>query len=209
MGPTLPGATPRLDGASRLEALRATHALDTPPEENFDRLTRLAARLLRAPVALVSLVDAERQFFKSCVGLPEPWLSRRQTPLSHSFCQHVVTSAEPLIIEDARADPLVKENATVKVAAHTYVIPDGNVPLVPNVGIVVGKRATLIVDPGMGVRSGEAVARETAKVSRNSELYLVNTHFHPEHTTGEAGLPPTAKLIRARAQQAQARGEVR
>jgi glyoxylase-like metal-dependent hydrolase (beta-lactamase superfamily II) len=69
------------------------------------------------------------------------------------------------------------------------------------VGIVVGKRATLIVDPGMGVRSGEAVARETAKVSRNSELYIVNTHFHPEHTTGEAGLPPTAKLIRSRAQQ--------
>jgi len=113
MGPTLPGTTPRLDGASRLEALRATHALDTLPEENFDRLTRLAARLLRAPVALVSLVDAERQFFKSCVGLPEPWLSRRQTPLSHSFCQHVVTSAEPLIIEDARANPLVKENLAV------------------------------------------------------------------------------------------------
>jgi glyoxylase-like metal-dependent hydrolase (beta-lactamase superfamily II) len=73
--------------------------------------------------------------------------------------------------------------------------------MVPNVGIVVGNRATLIVDPGMGARSGEAVLRETAKVSRNRELYLVTTHFHPEHTTGEAGLPPTAKLVRARAQQ--------
>jgi len=101
----------------------------------------------------------------------------------------------------AQVPPIVMEGATVKVSEHVYAIPDELVPMVPNVGIVVGKRATLIVDPGMGVRSGEAVARETAKVSRNSELYIVNTHFHPEHTTGEAGLPPTAKLIRARAQQ--------
>jgi glyoxylase-like metal-dependent hydrolase (beta-lactamase superfamily II) len=101
----------------------------------------------------------------------------------------------------AQAPPIVKQGTTVKVSEHVYAIPDELVPMVPNVGIVVGKRATLIVDPGMGVRSGEAVAREAAKVSRNSELYIVNTHFHPEHTTGEAGLPPTAKLIRARAQQ--------
>jgi glyoxylase-like metal-dependent hydrolase (beta-lactamase superfamily II) len=101
----------------------------------------------------------------------------------------------------AQTLPVVKEGTTVKISEHVFAIPDELVPMVPNVGIVVGKRATLIVDPGMGVRSGEAVARETAKVSRNSELYLVNTHFHPEHTTGEAGLPPTAKLIRARAQQ--------
>jgi glyoxylase-like metal-dependent hydrolase (beta-lactamase superfamily II) len=101
----------------------------------------------------------------------------------------------------AQTLPVVKQGTTVKISEHVFAIPDELVPMVPNVGIVVGKRATLIVDPGMGVRSGEAVARETAKVSRNSELYIVNTHFHPEHTTGEAGLPPTAKLIRSRAQQ--------
>jgi len=101
----------------------------------------------------------------------------------------------------AQPAPIVKEGTTVKISEHVYVIPDELVPMVPNVGIVVGKRATLIVDPGMGVRSGEAVARETAKVSRNGELYIVTTHFHPEHTTGEAGLPPAAKLMRARAQQ--------
>ena len=101
----------------------------------------------------------------------------------------------------AQSPPIVKEGTTVKLSAHVYAIPDERVPMVPNVGIVVGERATLIVDPGMGARSGEAVMRETAKVSRNRELYLVTTHFHPEHTTGEAGLPPTAKLIRARAQQ--------
>ena len=101
----------------------------------------------------------------------------------------------------AQTVPVVKEGTTVKLSEHVYAIPDERVPMVPNVGIVVGNRATLIVDPGMGARSGEAVLRETAKVSRNRELYLVTTHFHPEHTTGEAGLPPTAKLVRARAQQ--------
>src|ERR1051325_9437229 len=101
----------------------------------------------------------------------------------------------------AQPAPVVKEGTTVKLSEHVYAIPDERVPMVPNVGIVVGNRATLIVDPGMGARSGEAVMRESAKVSRNRELYLVTTHFHPEHTTGEAGLPSTAKLIRPKAQQ--------
>jgi glyoxylase-like metal-dependent hydrolase (beta-lactamase superfamily II) len=101
----------------------------------------------------------------------------------------------------AAAQPLVKEGTTVKVSPHVYVIPDQLVPMVPNVGIVVGSRATLVVDPGMGPRSGEAIVREIAKVSRNAEIYIVNTHFHPEHTTGEAGFPATAKIVRAAAQQ--------
>src|SRR5215813_5159542 len=75
-------------------------------------------------------------------------------------------------------DPLVKENATTKVAPHTYAIPDGNVPLVPNVGIIVGSRATLVIDPGLGRRNGETVLREVAKVSRNQELFIASTHFH-------------------------------
>jgi glyoxylase-like metal-dependent hydrolase (beta-lactamase superfamily II) len=97
--------------------------------------------------------------------------------------------------------PLIKENATVKVSEHVYVIPDGSVPAVPNVGIIVGSRATLVVDTGLGPRNGQTVAREVAKVSKNSELYLVATHFHSEHALGEAGFPATAKVIRARAQQ--------
>src|ERR1700752_3502199 len=90
-------------------------------------------------------------------------------------------------------DPLVKENATIKLAAHTYAIPDGSVPLVPNVGIVVGPRATLVIDPGLGRRNGEAVLREVAKVSRNSELFVASTHFHAEHTTGYIAFPASAK----------------
>ena len=101
------------------------------------------------------------------------------------------------------ADPLVKENATVKLAAHTYAIPDGNVPLVPNVGIIVGSRATLVVDPGLGRRNGEAVLREVAKVSRNAEIYIASTHFHAEHTTGYLAFPATAKYVSSNTQEAE------
>lgn len=97
------------------------------------------------------------------------------------------------------ADPIVKENVTVKVAPHTYVIPDGNVGLVPNVGIIVGTRATLVIDPGLGRRNGEAVLREVAKVSKNTELYVASTHYHAEHTTGIAAFP-TAKYVNATVQ---------
>ena len=99
------------------------------------------------------------------------------------------------------ADPLITEGATVKVSDHVYVIPDFSVPLVPNVGIIVGTRATLVVDTGLGPRNGEIVMRELAKVSTNRELYVVSTHAHPEHALGEPAFPVTAKLVRARAQQ--------
>ena len=71
------------DARERLAAVTRTALLDTPPEEAFDRLTRMAARLLGAPVSLITLVTEDRQFFKSATGLPEPWASRRGSPLSH------------------------------------------------------------------------------------------------------------------------------
>jgi glyoxylase-like metal-dependent hydrolase (beta-lactamase superfamily II) len=101
------------------------------------------------------------------------------------------------------ADPLVRENATVKLAPHTYVIPDANVGLVPNVGIVVGSRGTLVIDPGLGRRNGETVLREVAKVSSNTELFIASTHFHAEHTTGYLAFPPTAKYVNSTVQEAE------
>jgi PAS domain S-box-containing protein len=97
----------------RLQSLRATELLDSPPEESFDRLTRLAAQVLDAPIALVSLLDVDRQYFKSSIGLPEPWATRRETPLSHSFCQHVVAMGAPLVVEDARDHPLVCDSPAI------------------------------------------------------------------------------------------------
>ena len=100
-------------------------------------------------------------------------------------------------------DPLVRENATVKLAPHTYVIPDNNVGLVPNVGIVVGSRGTLVVDPGLGRRNGETVLREVGKISKNAELFIGTTHFHAEHTTGYIAFPASAKYINSTVQEAE------
>ena len=100
-------------------------------------------------------------------------------------------------------DPLVHENATVQLAEHTYVIPDRHVGGVPNVGIVVGNRATLVIDPGLGRRNGEAVLREVAKVSDNTELYIASTHFHPEHTTGYVAFPASAQYVNSTIQEAE------
>ena len=89
----------------------------------------------------------------------------------------------------------------MKLSEHVYVIPDFKVGMVPNVGIVVGTKGALVIDPGMGWRNGEVVLREVQKVSPGGDLYIVNTHFHPEHTTGEVAFPASAKVLRAAAQQ--------
>ena len=98
------------------------------------------------------------------------------------------------------APPLIRENATVKLTDHVWVIPDFNVGLVPNVGIVVGTKATLVVDTGLGPRNGEAIVREMKKVSRNADVYVVTTHYHPEHSLG-AGAFTGARLVMTRMQQ--------
>ncbi len=102
-----------LEDARRLATLARTKLAESGSDPSFDRLARLAAKLLSTPVALISLVDDHRQFFKSCVGLPEPWMSRRETPHSHSFCRFVVISRKPFIVNDARLDPLVKDNPAI------------------------------------------------------------------------------------------------
>lgn len=96
--------------------------------------------------------------------------------------------------------PLIKEGATVKLTPHVWAIPDFNVGLVPNVGIVVGSRATLVVDTGLGPRNGEAIVREMQKVSKNSEVYVVTTHYHPEHSLGASAFKG-AKLLMTKIQQ--------
>jgi hypothetical protein len=119
----------------RLAAVRRVGLLDTPPEEAFDRLTRLARRLLDAPVALVSLVDEDRQFFKSALGLPAPWAAERETPLTHSVCQHALGSSEPLVIEDARTDPLYCDSLAIP---DLGVVAYAGVPLVTAGGQALG-----------------------------------------------------------------------
>lgn len=103
-----------LQSEERLAALRREEILDTAAEESFDRLTRLAGKLLNTPLALLSLVDDERQFFKSFVGLSGAVAEKRETALSHSICKHVVESRSPLIIPETRAHPLVYDNPVIQ-----------------------------------------------------------------------------------------------
>jgi two-component system, cell cycle sensor histidine kinase and response regulator CckA len=119
----------------RLAALRHTALLDTPPEEGFDRLTRMASRLLGTPIALISLVAEDRQFFKSSIGLPEPWASRRGAPISFSFCSQVVSSGEQLIVEDARRHPLLRHSTAIRELGW---VSYAGVPLVTGEGQTVG-----------------------------------------------------------------------
>src|SRR5579883_675746 len=86
--------------SERLAALYRYHILDTPPEIAFERVVHLAARLFRVPIALVSLVDCNRQWFKASLGV-----EIAQTPRDLAFCAHAILSERPLIVPDAKADP--------------------------------------------------------------------------------------------------------
>jgi len=92
--------------------------------------------------------------------------------------------------------PLLSETTT-EISEHVWAIMGW-----PNIAIVVGSKATLIVDTGMGPRNGSTIARVAAKLApANTKLFLTTTHFHPEHAAGEPGFPPSTILIRNAAQQ--------
>jgi glyoxylase-like metal-dependent hydrolase (beta-lactamase superfamily II) len=98
--------------------------------------------------------------------------------------------------QEASIDPALPEDSAVKLSAHVHMIEG-----FPNVAIVVGETATLVVDTGLGPRNGAVVARTATRLGRAPRLYLVTTHFHPEHAGGEAGFPAGTILIRPRIQQ--------
>ncbi|MGB7340095.1 MAG: GAF domain-containing protein [Phototrophicaceae bacterium] len=100
--------------ADRLKVLFQLSLIDAPKEKIYDTITEFASKAIGAPVSLMSMVANDYQFFKSEVGLPEPYKSRRQTPFSHSFCRHVVANNKPLIVSDARKNDLVKNNLAIR-----------------------------------------------------------------------------------------------
>lgn len=97
----------------RLEALQETGLLDGPVDPALERLTRLTRRVLGVPTAVVSLVDRNRQFFAAHSGLTEDLATARETSLDYSFCQHVVGTSAPFIVNDASLHPLVYDNRAV------------------------------------------------------------------------------------------------
>lgn len=180
-----------LHDAARLEALRRSGLLAPDQQEKYDRFARLAARLLGAPTALVSVVEPHRQFFASAVGLAEPWASRRETPLSHSFCQHVVTSRAPLVVQDARAHPLVADNAAVR---DLGVIAYLGVPLCAPSGEVLGSLCAIDSEPRAWSDEDLATLRDLTAVVTDElalaesavALSLTSRHLAAETAAAEA-----------------------
>lgn len=134
----------KLLAPGRLAALEQTRLLDSAPEIEFDRITRLIKQLLNVDIALVSLVDGSRQFFKSQCGLPPPVSEERGTPLSHSFCQYVVASEEALVISDATQNAVLKTNGAV---IDLNVIAYLGVPLRAVDGAVIGSLCAIHTTP--------------------------------------------------------------
>ena len=166
--PALPDAT--LGNPRRLLILQRTGLLDSPPTEIFDRFTRLAVSILRVPMALMTLVDVDRQVFVSQIGLPEPWASARQTPSSHSFCRYVVITGEPLLITDARVHPLFKDNPAI---ADLGVVAYAGIPLRTFDGAVLGAFCVAHHRPHTWRRREAAILRElAAAVMTDIELLL-------------------------------------
>lgn len=161
---------------TRLQALRDTGLLDSAPEPAYDRITAIAARVLHAPIAVVSLIDRDRQFFKSAVGLPEPFASARESPLSYSYCKYPVETGEPLVVDDSLEHPLVRDNrATTEMGIRSY----AGVPLFAPGGEGIGTLCVVGTEPrywtddeidllwglAAGVQSEIALRHELARLS--------------------------------------------
>jgi GAF domain-containing protein len=136
-GPLLPAAAAAavVRDPSRLQAVAATGLLDSPPEDSYDRITAMAVSALGVPAAAVSLVDRDRQFFKSARGLSAEAAAARETSMDDSVCKFAIASGEPLIVEDTRIDALLKDHPVV---VGGGVIAYAGIPIIDNEGHSIG-----------------------------------------------------------------------
>jgi len=164
----------------RLAAVEATGLLDSEVEEAFDRLTRLAVSLIKIPAAFVSLVDEDRDFYKSACGFGEPLASSRQLE-GPTFCHFTIESAEPLVIPDTRADPVYRDVPTVKsLGVAAYV----GIPILIN-GQVIGAFCAIDVVPHPWTEFEITALKELAAVAV-SEITLRATRAEVERARAEA-----------------------
>lgn len=139
--PAVAPAYPVADNeADRLRAMQATGLIDTPPEPEFDRLTWLATQVTDAPMALISLLSARRQWFKSRVGVDVP-----ETPRDWAFCSHTVLETDMFVVEDAMADPRFQHNPLVTGAP--YIRFYAGCPLLDDEGYPLGTLCILDREP--------------------------------------------------------------
>ena len=141
-----------VDEDQRLAALRRYAILDTPPEASFDQLTRFASQLCATPIALVSLIDRDRQWFKASVGIDDP-----ETPREDAFCAHTILEPTPLEVDDATADERFRNNPFVLGDAHVRFY--AGMPLVTGSGHALG--ALCVID--RAPRQLDATQRESLR----------------------------------------------
>jgi len=132
-------------------------------------------------------------------------MTARRPPFVLALTTVVVVGAATVVAQRGPATPPVIDTAgLVQLADHTWAIPDNDVSFVPNVGIVVGTDATLVIDPGLGRRNGEIVLAEARRLGgASTDLYIASTHFHPEHTSGYIAFPPEALYVNSTVQEAE------
>ncbi len=171
----------------RLAAVRATGLLDGPPRAALDEVVDLARRLLRAPTAGISLVEAHRQFFTSALGFPEPVASTRETPIAWSFCAHVVETGAAFVVDDARLDPRVSDNPAVTgLLVEAYL----GVPLRGPTGSTLGALCAIDQRPRCWRAEDEEILRGLAAVASG---VLVSAAVAVE-ALGAAGRDPLTGL---------------
>lgn len=153
--------------ASRLTALRSMNLLDTPGEERFDRLTRMAKRMFRVPIALVSIIDENRQWFKS-----NDSLAARETPRDISFCGHAILGDDIFLICDTLADPRFADNPLV--SGHPYIRFYAGCPLRSAGGYKIGTLCIIDSVP-RGFDAEDAVALRDLAAMVEDELSAFQT----------------------------------
>lgn len=133
----------RIECPQRLAAVSRTGLLDTPPEPSLDQLTALAARRLGVPATFISLVDRDRDFYKSHFGFSEPLSSVRQVE-GRTFCHYAIASGQPLVIDDTTRDPVYRDVPSVTtLGVRSYL----GVPLVLEDGEVIGSFCAIDYEP--------------------------------------------------------------
>ncbi|MDY7089547.1 MAG: SpoIIE family protein phosphatase [Actinomycetota bacterium] len=183
-----------LDDPARLDALART-GLGPSADPAFDRFTAMVRKVLNVPVALVSLVDERRQVFPGACGLGEPWMGERQTPLSHSFCRHVVISGRPLVVTDARSDPRVAGNAAI---TDLGVVGYAGMPLTDADGLVLGSLCAIDTEPRRWATGELELLADLAAACSDSLRLRIATHAATRRERVAAvALDRTQLLLRA------------
>src|SRR5678815_5628877 len=171
------GQSPNPEAGARVAALAEYHIMDTPAEAHFDDLVRLASYICKAPIALMSLLDADRQWFKARVGL-----ETTETPIAYSFCSHAVAEKNMLIVTDTHDDARFRANPLVTCAP--YIRFYAGAPLINPAGVALGSLCVIDREPhdldaaqrgALVALAGQAIAQlELRRVNRDLAKALLD-----------------------------------